>query len=698
MDFQWKHAISLLDTPPSAHTFARISPPSTTNYIDTLPTIYFSYLIYLYYLYYLYLSYLLSKMKITTFKYFDNFFKEDPDDAFDDDDTVEAGNQIISTTLRLVLQIKVPSNAILDSKLADAKTTIENTLGTSVCFLPWDTHPSKYHSAKGVKSVPSKDKLKYLKGYKVFSDANAQDRTVYIRFVLRFKDADISKDYFDDLCQENLNDFSSSATGGWITNLRLASCTSNATQPCILCLLINVAQEYEDSEILLKLLQDLTGDDTIGIKFATYNGPRALNKKISSGDWTLKKVLQVEVERKSAEKSTKAIDSYFKRHLLLGSRVQVINTSKSKWASSSKGKKAFIDGMNTQIALNDRLLSYDLDDANVFATFTMGNTKKYILEALMSLKSKTPVRVRGEERYGPVFHSCCPKGEQETTFYFPASTQQQAESIIDGFPLFLRQCFHINPTKVCRSALIASVDGGTFEDSTYTYTAPGNNNNILEFIDVAPPIASENFISTVEHNAMARDEDEMTAETNIRQDDVSALTLKAQVQAMQETAALQAQRVRDLEAALATEQAATQSTPATPKGNKSSSKAEEITPGEEDNENTESVEDEENSQQYDYSEEEEESEAEEDPFVDASEIADTEEAPAEEEVEDAIELSGDEESSEEEDYVPPKSPPPRRSTASSKRTSSQRSPKSKAAATGRRTSRRRNGAAPNYNE
>lgn len=312
---------------------------------------------------------------------------------------------------------------------------------------------------------------------------------------------------------------------------------------------------------------------------------------------------------------------------------------------------------------------------------------------------------------GPVFHSCCPKSAQETTFYFPASSQQQAESIIDGFPLFLRQCLRINPKKVCRSALIALVEGGTFDNDTYTYTAPGNNNNILEFIDVTPPAASENLISTVELNAMARDEDEMTAETNLRNDDVSALsggtentvTLRAENKAMRETAALQAQCVRDLEAALATAQAANQSTPAT---SKSSSKAEEITPGEEDNGHTEEVEDEENSQQYDYSEEEDESEEEEedeesdeeeDPFVDASEVADTEETLAEEQ--DAIELSGDEESSEE-DYVPPvpQSPPPCRSTASSKRTSSQRSPKSNAAVTSRCTSRRRNGAAPNYHE
>lgn len=179
--------------------------------------------------------------------------------------------------------------------------------------------------------------------------------------------------------------------------------------------------------------------------------------------------------------------------------------------------------MNIQIALNDRLISYNLDDANVFAKVTVGDTKKYILEVLMNLRSKTPVVVRGENCYGPVFHSCCPKSAQETTFYFPASSQQQAESIIDGFPLFLRQCLRINPKKVCRSTLIASVDGGTFDNDTYSFTAPGNNNNILEFIEIAPPAASKNFISTIEHNAMAHDKDKMTAETNLRNNDVCAL-------------------------------------------------------------------------------------------------------------------------------------------------------------------------------
>ena len=693
--FPWKR-VRTSDTP------TRLPPIHSTSSTKTLSILHFHYLIYLYYLYYLYLSYLLTKMQITTFKYFDNFFKEDPLDAFDDDDTVEAGNQDTSTALRLVLQIKVSSNSILDTQLADAKATLENTLGTSVSFLPWDTHPSKYLTAKGVKAVPSKEKLKYLKGYKVFSDANAQDRTVYIRFLLRFKDAEISKDFLDDICQENLNDFTSSAAGGWITNLRLASCTSNATQPCILCLLINVSQEYEDSEILVKLLQDLTGDITIGLKFATYNGPKTLAKKISSGDWTLKKVLQV-------EKSTKAIESYFKRNLLLGSRVEVVNTSKSKWASSSKGKKAYIEGMNTQIALNDRLLSYDLDDANVFALITVGSIKKYILDAMMSLKSKTPVMVRGEARYGPVFHSCCPKGAQETTFYFPASTQQQAESIIDGFPLFLRQCFRINPSKVCRSALIASVDGGTFDEDTYTYTAPGHQNNILEFIDIAPPTASETFLSTVEHNAMARTADDMTAETNLRQDDISALsggtentiTLRQQVKAMAETAALQAQRIRDLEAAQTSPAASLE----TPKHNKRGSQATDITPGEDEHTGrVEEMEDDRGGYESPTAEKDED-----DSFVDASENAHSEFAGADEEEEaeespqQTIELSGDEESeesSEDEDYIPqsPKSPPARRSSATNKRTSSQRSPKTTAAVQGRRTSRRRNGAAPKYNE
>lgn len=258
---------------------------------------------------------------------------------------------------------------------------------------------------------------------------------------------------------------------------------------------------------------------------------------------------------------------------------------------------------------------------------------------------------------------------------------------------------------MCRSALIASVDGGTFDADTYTYTAPGHQNNILEFIDIAPPNASETFLSTVEHNAMARTADDMTAETNLRQDDISALsggtentvTLRQQVQAMKETAALQAQRIRDLEATKTSPKATLE----TPKHNKRSSQATDITPGEDDH--TGSAGAQKDDSGYESPEEEKE---EDDPFVDASENANSDFAGADEEEEDdkvpgqTIELSGDEESSEDEDYIPPspKSPPARRSSAANKRTSSQRSPQTHAAVQGRRTSRRRNGAAPTYNE
>lgn len=116
-------------------------------------------------------------MQVTSFKFFEDCLNEDFSDI-NDDETVEAENQLFSTTLRLVLQIKASNNSIIDSKLADAKTTLESTLGTSAFFLPWDTHPTKYETAKGVKAIPSKEKLKYLKGYKVLSDESAQVPTV----------------------------------------------------------------------------------------------------------------------------------------------------------------------------------------------------------------------------------------------------------------------------------------------------------------------------------------------------------------------------------------------------------------------------------------------------------------------------------------------------------------------------------------
>lgn len=67
-------------------------------------------------------------MQITTFKYFENYFNDAADSA------VKAGNQNTSTILRLVLQIKVSSNFIMDTNLVDAKATLENTHGTSAFF------------------------------------------------------------------------------------------------------------------------------------------------------------------------------------------------------------------------------------------------------------------------------------------------------------------------------------------------------------------------------------------------------------------------------------------------------------------------------------------------------------------------------------------------------------------------------------
>lgn len=93
---------------------------TTTPHQDT-PFHFFNYLLSLYYLYYLYLSYLFSKMKVTTFKFYDDYLNEDLS-MLNDDETVEASNQLSSSTL--VLQIKASNN----SKLADAKTTLKAPL------------------------------------------------------------------------------------------------------------------------------------------------------------------------------------------------------------------------------------------------------------------------------------------------------------------------------------------------------------------------------------------------------------------------------------------------------------------------------------------------------------------------------------------------------------------------------------------
>lgn len=110
----------------------------TSRYSFSLLQLHFS----LYYLYYLYLSYLFSKMKVTTFKFYDHCLNEDLS-VLNDDETIEASNQLFSTTLCLVLQIKASNNLIIDTKFADAKTTLKSTLGTSAFFLPWDMKQQK---------------------------------------------------------------------------------------------------------------------------------------------------------------------------------------------------------------------------------------------------------------------------------------------------------------------------------------------------------------------------------------------------------------------------------------------------------------------------------------------------------------------------------------------------------------------------
>lgn len=209
MNFQWILAPASNTHTGRAPHFLEFPFSTPATHQDTL----FYLCHYLLFLYYLYLSYLFSKMQV-------KFFQEDLS-VLNDDETVKAGNQLFSTTLCLVLQIKASKDSIIDSKLANAKTTLESTLGTTAFFLPLDTHPTKYETVKRVKAVPSKEKLKFLKGYKVFSERIFRDT-----FSSLLQKNDMSKDYFDNFCQESLNDFTSSAARGWITNFRLASCIS----------------------------------------------------------------------------------------------------------------------------------------------------------------------------------------------------------------------------------------------------------------------------------------------------------------------------------------------------------------------------------------------------------------------------------------------------------------------------------------
>ena len=134
--------------------------------------------------------------------------------------------------------------------------------------------------------------------------------------------------------------------------------------------------------------------------------------------------MQVEGERTKAQVSAKEIESFFKTCLLLGSRVQVINTATTKWASTSKGRRALKEGMTTQIVLNEKLLCSDLDDTNVFGRLG-GPSHYYLLELLMNMKSIHPVSIKGEMKLCPLFHSCCPRSDEETPFFIHPTVKKK---------------------------------------------------------------------------------------------------------------------------------------------------------------------------------------------------------------------------------------------------------------------------------
>ena len=257
-------------------------------------------------------------------------------------------------------------------------------------------------------------------------------------------------------------------------------------------------------------------------------------EKLPTKDWTLKKVMQVEGERTKAQKSSKAIESFFKGRLLLGSRALVINTSKTKWALSNKGKRALIEGMSTQIVLNEKLICMDLDYTNVFGKYNSDKKDKskfpycYLLEVLMNMKALKPITVRGELKYCPLFHSCCPRSEEETTFYYPPHCKDEAENILSGFPLFLKEVLRVNPSKYCRSLFLQQVRGGKFDPKTRKFVSKINGPAILEFIQVDSTPNEESFLSSAENNAMAREEDDLTETTDLRKsdrnDEVSTIT------------------------------------------------------------------------------------------------------------------------------------------------------------------------------
>ena len=81
----------------------------------------------------------------------------------------------------------------------------------------------------------------------------------------------------------------------------------------------------------------------------------------------------------------------------------------------------------------------------------------------MNMKSIHPVSIKGEMKLCPLFHSCCPRSEEETTFFYPPQCKEEVENILEGFPLFLKDVLKVNPKKYCRSNFLQLVQGGKFD-------------------------------------------------------------------------------------------------------------------------------------------------------------------------------------------------------------------------------------------
>ncbi|GFH55417.1 predicted protein [Chaetoceros tenuissimus] len=427
--------------------------------------------------------------------------------------TNQASNESTFTTIRLNLEVKVKTHQEIVAKVNEVVSTVQEQTNAPTSLLPWNTPATKYGDTLGLQqlTLDAPTQKKYIKDFRWFEAKNEPQR-FYVRILLKVQGE--FSEYFLHEASATLNSFDKTDQGGWVTYFRAIKACSDAINPHILCYIINLSEESTDSELTLHLLRVIGGDDTLGLKFAPAQVPKNMKGQVNSTpDWLHKRVMQVEGERATGTSVVKNLQKYFKNKQMLGSRVIIVDLSQPSWTKHTKQKRAFKEGLNAQILLNQRLCSVELDDVKLFASVTVNGRSYYIAQLLMQCKATRAVMVRGNVRKVPLFHSITILGSESAVLHYLPHSDQEAVSISQGFPVWMETVLGVSPHGYCSSSFISYCNGGTWDTATGVYTPPASHHDILEFVEVDVTNVQAAFLSSQENNALAREEDDLTAET-----------------------------------------------------------------------------------------------------------------------------------------------------------------------------------------